>query len=154
MSVAKLRGINMPAIDPVTAGINFASKLVTHIFGDPETAEERQRAADAQHKILELSQNGELQKMATAAGVVTAEAKSEHWITSAWRPITMLSFVGMLWCRVLGLAADDLSEAVMIELIGLIKLGLGGYVIGRTVEKTGAVEATINAVKHVVKKER
>lgn len=70
-----------------------------------------------------------------AAGIVKAEAQSVHWLTANWRPLTMLTFVSLIVARWFGWDTGNLSEAEAIELWGIVKLGLGGYVIGRSAEK-------------------
>ena len=76
-----------------------------------------------------------------AAKVVLAEAQGESWLQRNWRPLTMLSFVGIIvnnhilypYLTLFGL------PSVMLELDPsmweLIKIGLGGYVVGRSGEK-------------------
>jgi len=78
-------------------------------------------------------QGGELQK--AAASIINTEAASKHWLAANWRPITMLVFVCLIVSRWLGFTADNMSEAEYIEIYSLIKIGLGGYVVGRSVEK-------------------
>jgi roadblock/LC7 domain-containing protein len=55
------------------------------------------------------------------AQVITAEAKSGHWVTSAWRPITMLTFLVLIVLAQLGVTA-----AVPAEMWPLLKLGRCG----------------------------
>ena len=74
------------------------------------------------------------------ASIIEAEAKSESWITRSWRPVLMLSFgFIVLWNMVaptLGLKPLDAEAAKLTpELWALLKLGIGGYVIGRSGEK-------------------
>lgn len=52
-----------------------------------------------------------------------------------WRPLTMLTFVGLIVARWFGYAAPELSEAEYLKLWDIVELGLSGYVIGRSVEK-------------------
>lgn len=67
--------------------------------------------------------------------VVKAEAQGTSWLQRNWRPITMLIFVGLITARVFGYTSPNLSPSEYLELWGLMKLGLGGYVIGRSAEK-------------------
>lgn len=87
--------------------------------------------ADAKLKMLELAQKGEL----VGADIVKTEAASEHWLAASWRPITMLTFVALIVARWFGWAAPDLSEAEYLKLWSIVEFGLGGYVVGRSVEK-------------------
>jgi hypothetical protein len=74
------------------------------------------------------------------AQIITAEASSQHWLTSTWRPITMLTFLVLIVGAQLGLTGP-----VPEPMWPLLKLGLGGYVIGRSFEKT--VPAVLSSLK-------
>jgi len=63
--------------------------------------------------------------------VISAEAQGESWLQRCWRPITMLTFLGLVVLDTLGLTAFRLSQ----EAWTLLQIGLGGYVVGRSAEK-------------------
>ena len=82
-----------------------------------------------------------------SGSIVLAEAKSEHWLTSAWRPFTMVLFAlviavnilvipyiltPILW--LLGVPVPEFMD-VPQEVWNLIQIGLGGYIAGRSGEK-------------------
>jgi hypothetical protein len=77
--------------------------------------------------------------------VVKAEAQGESWLQRNWRPISALTFVWLVVSYWYGLRAEGLSEALVLELFGIIKVCLGGYTMGRTAEKIAP--AIIAAVK-------
>lgn len=93
--------------------------------------------ADALEKGLAYEQ----EQLAVRARIVEAEAKSEHWLTSTWRPITMLTFVALVVADQTGLLAFRLADEAWM----LLQLGLGGYVVGRSVEKVAP--AVLDALK-------
>ena len=70
-----------------------------------------------------------------AAEIIKAEAASEHWLAANWRPLLMLTFGALIVARWFGWAAPELSEAEYIKLWDIVQLGIGGYTIGRSVEK-------------------
>lgn len=72
---------------------------------------------------------------AAAGRIIEAEARSEHWLAACWRPILMLTFGALIVARWLGWSAPGISEAEVLKLWSIVELGLGGYVIGRSVEK-------------------
>ena len=115
--------------------VPFAGKLIDKIFPDKSEAEK------AKLKLLELEQTGELEELRSASGIITAEAKSDHWLTANWRPITMLTFVAIIANNYILYPYLSLfwPEAPKLEIPpdmwGLLKIGLGGYVIGRSAEK-------------------
>jgi len=80
-----------------------------------------------------ISNGAEIEK--AAAAVVLAEAKSDNWLVSSWRPITALVFVGLIVSRWLGWTAPGMSEAEYLEVYDIIKIMIGGYVISRGAEK-------------------
>lgn len=63
--------------------------------------------------------------------VITAEATGASWLQRNWRPITMLTFLGLVVADTFGLTAFRLAD----EAWTLLQLGLGGYVVGRSAEK-------------------
>lgn len=75
------------------------------------------------------------------ANVVIAEAKSDSWIARNWRPMTMLTFVFIIvWNYIIvGTIGAFYSTvhtiAIPGDMWGLLKLGIGGYIGARTVEK-------------------
>lgn len=93
--------------------------------------------ADALEKGLDYEQAN----LKARAAIVEAEAKSEHWLTATWRPITMLTFVALV--------VADQTGTLHFRLAGeawtLLQLGLGGYVVGRSVEK--AAVPIVDALK-------
>lgn len=80
-----------------------------------------------------LDNEGEL--IRASSGIITAEANSESWLTRNWRPLTMVSFLGLLWSYWLGYAPENLTQETLASVFDLLKIGLGGYVVGRSGEK-------------------
>lgn len=70
------------------------------------------------------------------AKVIMSEATGESWLQRNWRPCVMLMFAYIVLNNyVLGPYFGLPSLEVPPDLWDLIKLGLGGYVVGRSVEK-------------------
>lgn len=110
----------------------IGSQVAKSIFPDP--ADEQKRVEAEQKFTLAIAAQAQAMEQA-AAGIVKAEAQSENWLASAWRPITMLTFVGLIVARWLGWSAPGISESEVLKLWDIVQLGLGGYVIGRSAEK-------------------
>ncbi len=81
----------------------------------------------------------DMAELQAAVSVIVAEAQGGSWVQRSWRPITMLTFVGLIVAKWLGLTAPGVTEAVELELLGIVKVGLGGYVVGRSAEKVAKV---------------
>lgn len=117
------------ALDPLSAALEVGGKLIDRLWPDPTQRDQ------AKLQLLEMAQKGELAELSARAGIVQAEAASSNWLASGWRPITMLTFTGLIVARWLGWSAPGISEAEVLKLWDIVQLGLGGYVIGRSVEK-------------------
>lgn len=109
--------------------LEIGSKILDKVFPDPA------QKAEAQAKLLQLQQAGELKELDSAMQIIVSEAKSDHFLVASWRPITMLTFVGLIVAKWLGFTADGVTPEIELMLLEIIKVGLGGYVIGRTGEK-------------------
>lgn len=116
-------------MDPVSAVLGIGGKLIDRLWPDPE------QKAQAQIALLELAQKGELTEFTARAEIVKAEAASSHWLAANWRPVVMLVFAGLIVARWFGWAAPNLTEAEYLKLWSIVEFGLGGYVVGRSVEK-------------------
>jgi len=81
------------------------------------------------------------QLVTAQAAIVAAEAQGGSWMQRNWRPITMLTFLVLVVGDALGLLPFRLAEQAW----DLLQLGMGGYVIGRSVEK--AAPALAGAVQ-------
>jgi hypothetical protein len=104
-------------------------KVVGNLFPDP--AEKAKAEAEVMRQLL--ASQAEIEQ--AASKIIQTEAASTHWLAANWRPLTMLTFVLLIVARWFGLAAPGLSEAEYIKLWSIVEFGLGGYVIGRSVEK-------------------
>lgn len=120
------------ALDPLTAVLDVGGKLLDKFFPDAD--------AEMKNKMQQF-----LTVFAAQAQIVQAEAASTNWLASSWRPITMLTFVSLIVARWFGWAAPNLTEAEYLKLWDIVQLGLGGYVIGRSVEKI--VPSIADAIK-------
>jgi hypothetical protein len=113
--------------------------ILATLTGNAEAlAKARQFELEHQEKILALVLDYEKSVQANQSSVIISEAKGESFLQRNWRPITMLWFciiIAMYW---FGVSPPNATEAVILELFGIIKLGLGGYTIGRSGEKIAA----------------
>ena len=81
----------------------------------------------------------ETTELQSATSVITAEATSGNVLAASWRPITMLTFVALIVAHWLGFTADNLPDEQVLALLDIVKVGLGGYVLGRSGEKIAKV---------------
>lgn len=113
----------VPALAPIIG------QIVGSLFPDP--TEKAKAEAEAMRQLL--SHQSEIES--AAAKIIQTEAASTHWLAANWRPLTMLVFVGLILARWFGWAAPGLQEAEYLKLWSIVEFGLGGYVVGRSVEK-------------------
>lgn len=111
--------------DIIGAGLGIINKLIP----DPAIK------AQAQQKWLEMEHAERLQVLGSQGEIIKTEAASTHWLAANWRPLTMITFTGLIVARWFGWAAPNLSPDEYLKLWDIVQLGLGGYVIGRSAEK-------------------
>ena len=110
------------SLDPLTAALDAGKAILDKVWPD---------AGEMERSKVQMA----LAIYAGQAEIVKAEAQSEHWLAACWRPILMLTFGGLIVARWLGWSAPNITEAEVLKLWSIVELGLGGYVIGRSVEK-------------------
>jgi hypothetical protein len=136
-----MAGIGSKILGFLTGG--FAEKgieLIGKVVKDKDLAEQlshefRVLCATQENELAKLAAETEKEVIERRGDVIKTEAASSHWLAANWRPITMLVFVGLIVARWFGFAAPDLAEDEYLALWDIVQLGLGGYVIGRSVEK-------------------
>tara|TARA_R110000803_G_scaffold114709_1_gene183134 strand:- start:2358 stop:2753 length:396 start_codon:yes stop_codon:yes gene_type:complete len=101
-----------------------------HTSGE-EKLKAKQDMFDSKTEITFKFLDYEARMMEMRGGIIAAEAKSEHTITAIWRPVTMLTFLLLVILDSFALLPNPLSEEAWV----LLKIGLGGYVVGRSGEK-------------------
>jgi len=102
--------------------------------------EERLKAKYEIFKVLQ-EQQLELQKLQTE--IIVTEANG-NWLQRSWRPILMLAFgFIVIYVKFIAPLFSLPIPPLENEFWDLLQLGIGGYVVGRSVEKV-AKNITIN----------
>jgi len=127
----------MIGITDLIAGIfKPAAQLVDDLHtSTEEKLQAKAHVLDVQAAAMQRVFDYEKEALAGQQAIVAAEAKSEHFLVAAWRPITMLTFLVLAVGDSLGLLATPLRDEAWM----LLQLGLGGYVVGRSGEKIAKV---------------
>jgi len=86
-----------------------------------------EKKAELEAQLLTL----ESEILKVQANVIMSEANGQSWIQRSWRPLTMLTFLVLVVLDSFGFLPFRLAK----EAWDLLKIGLGGYVIGRSAEK-------------------
>lgn len=122
----------MRFLDLIAGIFKPAAELIDELHtSEEEKLEQKRRLLEIQAMVLDSSLEYEKEMMTSRAEIINSEAKSEHWITATWRPITMLTFLALAVGDSLGLLQTPLRD----EAWTLLQIGLGGYVVGRSAEK-------------------
>lgn len=115
-------------------------KPVADLIDDLHTSDEEKAQLRMGVMAVQVEMGSKLLEYETARleaqqKIVEAEAKSGNVLTAAWRPVTMLTFLGLVVSYWMGYTPENIQPEQVESLLDLIKLGLGGYVIGRSAEK-------------------
>lgn len=111
--------------------------IVSGVFGVIDKAvEDKDEAARIKARLQEMVLTGQMKEIEAAAQVIVAEAQGEGWLQRSWRPLLMILFGiivanNYLVVPLFGTPAADIPP----DMWDLLKLGVGGYVVGRSVEK-------------------
>ena len=117
----------------VTSILQLIGKAVDKAIPDRDQAERIKAELAAQAMAQESK---ELQG---AIEIIKGEIGGESWLQRNWRPLLMLWFAGLVGAHWLGYTPPNLSQETIAALLGIVKVGIGGYVVGRSVEKTARI---------------
>jgi len=89
--------------------------------------------ADPQKKIELLGKALDLAGgiMEAKSSIILAEAQGHSWLQRNWRPVAMLTFLVLVVLDAFAVLPNPIAE----DMWDLLKIGLGGYVVGRSAEK-------------------
>ena len=119
-----------------------AADLIDNLHtSEEEKLQQKAVLLDMQTSFLINALEYEQEQLKAKAAIITAEASSEHFLTATWRPITMLTFLALVVADQFGLLTFRLAS----EAWTLLQIGIGGYVVGRSVEKV--VPSVTDALK-------
>jgi hypothetical protein len=129
-------GALLPILSPILGDV-----VKRVLPGDKDKAQEIERELQMQLMINSAS----VEK--AAADIILAEAKSDSWLASSWRPLLMMVITAIVaWNFLVAplielfvmLATGD-QIPLQIDLPGelwtLLTVGVGGYTVGRSAEK-------------------
>jgi hypothetical protein len=116
----------------------FSSNAIKDIGGVVDNLvtgdEEKSQAKAALTQIVLTSLND----VANAQADVLKTEMQGNWLQRSWRPLVMLAFVVLLIIRWTGISSHPIDLSLELKLMDIIELGLGGYVVGRSVEKVAS----------------
>lgn len=117
-----------------------AAKLIDDIHtSDEEKDTLRNELAKIEQAITLKTIDYEGKLLDIKSKIIMAETQSDSFLAKNWRPMIMLTFGLIVISYWLGYQPVNMSEDTLEDVFDLIKLGLGGYVVGRSGEKIAKV---------------
>jgi hypothetical protein len=122
---------------PITGAIEAIGGVIGKFVQSPEEKAQAQLeltkvGLEFQAKAMEV----ELEYAKQQASVIVAEAGSKNVLASSWRPVLMLTFTYIVLHNfVLAPLFSLTSVPIPPDFWDLLRLGVGGYVLGRSAEK-------------------
>lgn len=115
-----------------------AGKVIDNFVTNAEDRETAKRELDREVKLALLEQGEAIS--AQAGAIVLAEAKSDSWITSSWRPLAALMFtlaigLNLILVPVAAWFGINITYELPSEVWTTFNIMLGGYVVSRGAEK-------------------
>ena len=118
------------SFNPLDAVINLGGKVLDKFVADKDLAQKLKA------ELAIAAMNGDLKELEGQISIITAEAQG-NFLQRSWRPLIMIWFAVLLGLYWFGFAPDYLIESpsTVDQLFDLLKIGIGGYIGGRTLEK-------------------
>jgi hypothetical protein len=129
-------GISTGITEAISAGVSGLFNLIDDLnLSGEEKLNAQQQLMSMQMTTFSKVMDYEKSMLELQAGIVQSEAKSEHWLTANWRPITMLWLMALVSLYWFGWTPERITPEVADGLLEIVKWGLSGYVVGRSAEK-------------------
>lgn len=128
--------------------MGFLSMLIGPLFKLLDKAiDSNEERAKIKAKLQEMIITGQAAELEAATKVIVAEAQGESWMQRNWRPSLMYIIMFLLVYVVFVAPIIEASFNVVLDIEGslssipaqmwaLLSIGVGGYVGGRTIEKS------------------
>jgi len=121
---------------------NDPASVNAALAADPANASKiLQVQAQHEEALVKMNLDYETAVVNAQAGDIQAEAKSDSWLAANWRPILMLSFTAIIVVNYLVLpvaqwfGVTENPLVLPLDMWALLKIGVGGYIVGRSGEK-------------------
>ncbi|SRR6266550_5403 len=129
-------------LNPVKVLGDLANSIIGKFVADPnEKLQLQQKVLDAATELSVKSMDLQAQLTDAQSKVITAEITSQSWLARNWRPILMLTFTFIVaWNYIIVPIVGATAAVIPPDMWTLMKIGVGGYIVGRSAE---------NVVKHL-----
>lgn len=115
--------------------IGLFGRIIDTAIEDPN--ERNRLKAEAAMRVQELAST----ELKGAIDIILAEARGQSWLQRNWRPLLMMTVVLIIANNfLLGPYLEAMFSVSIVlplppDLYDLMKIGVGGYVVGRSAEK-------------------
>ncbi len=122
-------------------------QIIGPLFGVIDKAvTDKDLALQLKNQIENALINLDAESIKAATSIIVAEAQGASWMQRNWRPITMLTFVFIIANNYI-LVPYAVSFGLPVPMLeippgmwGLLTVGIGGYIGGRSYEKVQAMQ--------------
>ena len=141
-----------PVADMFTKGLD----VVDNIVEDKDLANKLK--TELKSKVLDITSNEFTTLLQAQSSIIMSESKGDSWLQRNWRPLTMVTFVTIIAnnyiiAPYLGLILGS-NYSIVLEIPpdmwGLLKMGLSGYVVGRSIEKIASGDGLKSVAKKII----
>ncbi len=125
----------LTAIPVIGQIIGQALEVIDKMVADKDLATKLKH--DFEVQVLNQDFSSLQKEIESQAKIITAEAEGKSWLQRNWRPILMLTFTYVVAHNYIIAPLFSLPHLELPpDMWELLKLGIGGYIIGRSVEKS------------------
>lgn len=124
-------------LNPLKALADVANSIIGKFVADPtQKLQLQQQVLEAQTALSSKAMDLQAQLTDAQAKVITAEVTSQSWLARNWRPLLMLTFTFIVaWNYIVVPIVGATPAQVPADMWTLMKIGVGGYIVGRSGEK-------------------
>jgi len=119
-------------VNAIITGLNLLGTGLKGFFGLKKS---QAQVMDKALKVVSDVNKSDDARAVAAAQIISAEARSESWLTRSWRPLVVVTFVCLLVAHLLGFTAVNLTETVLMRLFDIVEYSVLGYMGMRTTDK-------------------
>jgi hypothetical protein len=132
------------------SAIPVVGKFFDGLFGViDQVVEDKDKANELKATLEQVMQNSDLTKFTeqirAQTSIILAEANSQSWLARNWRPGLMTLFGFIIFNNYVlnpwlaAMFSVDVMLDIPPDMWALLKIGLGGYVVGRSTEKVAEI---------------
>lgn len=127
----------LDSLNPIKGIVDTVAGVIDQfVTSDGEKLEAQKALAEAEREATAQLLDYEESRLRERAKTVRQEVASSHWLAANWRPILMLTFTYIILHNYVIVPIFNVPAAsIPADMWELLKIGVGGYVIGRSAEK-------------------